>query len=65
MMRNSWRLNCICPGCGQGCAKYWYNDKYSCCHDNGWVYINELCNVYCDECVKASCFRGAPKFILY
>lgn len=66
-MSNSphWRLECLCPACGQGKVVCWYHSKSSCCSNNGWMMINEDCDIFCDECEKQNNSKGTPSFILY
>ena len=63
--KQHWRLKTICPACGGGEPKNWYHDKSSCCRDDGWIRINEECEIFCDECDKRFCSKGTPSFILY
>ena len=59
----SWyRFNCKCPICGERENVGWKHSEDFCCSTNGWLYINEECNIKCDECIDR---RGKkPSFVL-
>ena len=57
---NNWfRLKGKCFSCNKGDdGDTWGHRKKNCCSNNGELYINEKCNVSCDECDN-------PSFILH
>ena len=57
---NKWyRLKGKCFACSKGeDTDTWNHRKKDCCSSNGYLYINDECNVSCDECDK-------PSFVLH
>ena len=57
---NKWyRLKGKCFACNKGDdSDTWNHRKKDCCRNNGYLYINDKCEVSCDECDN-------PSFILH
>jgi len=57
---NKWyRLKGKCFACNEGNdSDTWNHAKKNCCSSAGYLYINDKCEVSCDECKE-------PSFVMY